>query len=347
MTGAGAAPEDGLLFDMEAPPAVSLADRFGVPPFSIWDKAQGEWQARKRRWLSLGIQSEVGRDQGLTYGTSNTFMNDAMNAVGSTTSVFDPVVCELAYRWFSNPGDVVLDPFAGGSVRGVVAGTLQRTYHGIDLRAEQVAANYAQQDIVPDVSWQPMWWEGDATRCDHVMAAAAQGTGWVPRFDLILSCPPYADLEVYSDNPADLSTMGYAEFTHAHRTAIFRASEMLLPDRFAVWVISDVRDKATGNYRGLVGDTIDAFQTAGLGLYNDIILKEPVGTARLRGANLFNRTRKLSRMHQHVLVFVKGDGKAAARRLDAVDPRWLVADEQSVADADQDAFHAEAEEPVL
>ena len=39
----------------------SLADRFGVPPFSVLDARQGYWQDRKRAWLALGIQSELGR----------------------------------------------------------------------------------------------------------------------------------------------------------------------------------------------------------------------------------------------------------------------------------------------
>jgi hypothetical protein len=39
----------------------TLAERFGVPPFSVLDARQGYWQDRKRAWLSLGIQSEVGR----------------------------------------------------------------------------------------------------------------------------------------------------------------------------------------------------------------------------------------------------------------------------------------------
>jgi hypothetical protein len=42
----------------------------------------------------------------------------------SGTSIFDPVLCELAYAWFSPPGGIVLDPFAGGSVRGMVASKL-------------------------------------------------------------------------------------------------------------------------------------------------------------------------------------------------------------------------------
>jgi len=39
----------------------SLSERFGVPPFSVLDARQGYWQDRKRAWLELGIQSELGR----------------------------------------------------------------------------------------------------------------------------------------------------------------------------------------------------------------------------------------------------------------------------------------------
>ena len=31
----------------------------------------------------------------------------------SGTSIFDPVLCELVYRWFCPAGGAVLDPFAG------------------------------------------------------------------------------------------------------------------------------------------------------------------------------------------------------------------------------------------
>ena len=36
----------------------SLADKFIVPPFSVLDQRQGYWQARRKAWLGLGIQSE-------------------------------------------------------------------------------------------------------------------------------------------------------------------------------------------------------------------------------------------------------------------------------------------------
>ena len=39
----------------------TLAERSVVPPFSVLDARQGYWQERKRFWLALGIQSEIGR----------------------------------------------------------------------------------------------------------------------------------------------------------------------------------------------------------------------------------------------------------------------------------------------
>lgn len=304
------------LFEIEAPPPVSLADKFGVPPMSVLDRRGGEWQDRKRRWGSLGMQSELGRDAGASKSMveGDHFMarllrgetGDMGAMLGGGVSIFDPVVCELAYRWHTLPGDRILDPFAGGSVRGIVASTLARWYVGVDLRGEQIEANEAQAHLGSDIA--PRWIQGDSVRLsDHLDPA--------DEFDLVFSCPPYADLEVYSDNPRDLSRMPYEEFRDAHARIIAAATARLRNDRFAAWVISDVRDKR-GAYRGLVVDTIRAFEAAGLSFHNDAVLLDQVGTAAVRAERPFRATRKLTRVHQHLLIFVKGDAKRAAARLE-------------------------------
>jgi len=305
------------LFEIEAPPPVSLADKFGVPPMSVLDRRGGEWQDRKRRWGSLVMQSELGRDAGASKSMveGDHFMarllrgetGDMGAMLGGGVSIFDPVVCELAYRWHTLPGDRILDPFAGGSVRGIVASTLARWYVGVDLRGEQIAANEAQTHLGSDIA--PRWIQGDSARLSEHLDPADE-------FDLVFSCPPYADLEVYSDNPRDLSRMPYEEFRDAHARIIAAATARLRNDRFAAWVISDVRDKK-GAYRGLVVDTIRAFEAAGLSFHNDAVLLDQVGTAAVRAERPFRATRKLTRVHQHLLIFVKGDAKRAAARLEA------------------------------
>jgi hypothetical protein len=43
----------------------TLAERFGLPPFSVLNAREGWWQDRKRAWLGLGIESELGRGENL------------------------------------------------------------------------------------------------------------------------------------------------------------------------------------------------------------------------------------------------------------------------------------------
>lgn len=222
-------------------------------------------------------------------------------ASSSGTSIFDPVLCELAYRWFCPPGGVVLDPFAGGSVRGIVASKLGYQYVGIDLRAEQVAANREQAAIICGDPM-PVWHVGDSRRIDD----HAKGT----EADFLFSCPPYADLERYSDDPADLSTLAYGDFHAAYRDVIAAAASLLRPDRFACFVVGDVRDKK-GMYHGFPWHTVQAFQDAGLALYNEAVLVTAVGSLPIRVGKQFTSSRKLGKTHQNVLVFVKGDPKAA------------------------------------
>ncbi len=222
----------------------------------------------------------------------------------SGTSIFDPVLCELAYRWFSPPGGTVLDPFAGGSVRGIVASKLGRQYVGVELRAEQVEANCAQcSEICGDDEHPPAWVCGDSRNIDKHCADVDA--------DMVFSCPPYADLERYSDDPADLSTMDYADFRAVYFEIIAKACARLRPDRFACFVVGEVRDNK-GAYIDFVGDTVQAFRDAGLAYYNEAILITAAGSLPIRAGKQFSSSRKLGKTHQNVLVFVKGDGKRAA-----------------------------------
>lgn len=491
-----------------------LKQRFIIPPFSIWDSRQGYWLDRERTWLNIGIESEKGREDELVFSKSAipSRMQDLRNDLRTSlrreptidevwaeaerlgiktptqTSVFSPVVCELVYRWFNVEGGKILDPFAGGSVRGIVAGWLGFPYTGIDLRSEQVDANYANwqtisddkpsdvyqvkvsaamarlpfngcdpdyirttchasccqsstsptgtlitihpseigvmeqrgavvldgllqprpgekrcpfktddhlcglhftpdkpfgciaspftlndndtlivrnryktlrcyndgakipayrafstslklifgdeaaqqliehfdnggDDIMLPVSADiyhklhdndaikkgaviaekasPRWLCGDSRQLDSLIDDGQM-------YDLVFSCPPYMDLETYSDNPSDLSNLNVSDFERDYFAIIAAACNKLNDNRFAVFVVGEVRDKKSTFYRNFVGMTIRAFESAGLHFYNEIILIDNYNSLPLRVAGYF-RTRKMGKTHQNVLVFYKGD----------------------------------------
>ena len=281
-----------------------LFDRFIMPPYSVLDRKQGSWIRRKKQWLALGIKSELGRSENLIWapvGDNPSDMVQRMRGVVEGTSVFDPVIVELAVRWYSAPGGTVLDPFAGGSVRGIVASLLGRKYYGIDLRADQVEANEAQTSIAsPD--FPPLWIAGDSEKIlDRFERESV---------DLVFTCPPYFDLEVYSDDPDDLSNKDWESFLTSYYEIIRKSANALKEDRFAVFVIGEVRDKK-GFIRGLIPETITAFREAGLNYYNNGVTLDPQATAALRANRFFSSGRKLVTVHQHFMVFVKGDPKKA------------------------------------
>ena len=292
---------------MSPKPSGPVAERFLFSPFTVLDAKSGDWMERKRAWLALGLRSEIGRSESLAYNTTKTkadFWRDKMGAEFESndngTSVFDPVLCELAYRWFCGGGGQVVDPFAGGSVRGIIAAQLGLNYWGCDLRAEQVAANREQAATICDAVM-PTWVCGDSM---ETLADA-------PAADFIFSCPPYGDLEVYSDDPADLSSMEWHTFVAAYKRIILRAVGRLKDDRFACFVVGDFRDNK-GFYRDFVSTTIRAFEECGARLYNEAILATPVGSACMRVTKQFDASRKMAKTHQNVLVFCKGDPRKAA-----------------------------------
>lgn len=299
----------------------TLAERFIVPPFSVLDAKQGYWSDRKRSWMALGIKSELGREDGLTYAVSSQpphvyeFKNAVERDLGrklswkefaemypeeivlTGTSIFDPVLTEVMYSWFCPAGGEILDPFAGGSVRGVVAGFLGYHYTGVELRPEQVQANRGQALHILGEQGKAQWINGDSRNIPALLDHEV---------DFLFSCPPYADLEVYSDNPQDLSTLEYDDFVKAYTDIIKKACGKLKENRFAVFVVGEVRNKS-GSYYGFVQDTIKAFQSAGLRYYNELILLTSIGSNAIRAAGQFTNSRKMAKGHQNALVFAKGE----------------------------------------
>lgn len=126
--------------------------------------------------------------------------------------------------------------------------------------------------------------------------------------EMILTCPPYVDLERYSDDPRDLSTLSWPDFCRSYSEIIYGVARALAPDRFAVFVVGEARDQRTGGQYGLVPYTVQALALAGLAYYTDGVLLTPVYNQARRVSRAWScGSRKLARCHQHVVVAVKGD----------------------------------------
>jgi hypothetical protein len=274
---------DGFPFDAieEKEEHNKLQDIFIVPPFSILDTKQGYWLDRKKYWKNLiGDNGE----------TRENLISDFYG-----TSILDPVLAEISNRWFGIDNGNTFDCFAGDSVFGYVSDALGNKFTGIELRQEQADLNNERL-------------KGSKSKyiCDdgvnvlkHIPAASQ---------DLLFSCPPYYDLEVYSELENDASNQNnYKDFLKIINKAFTGAIKCLKEDRFAVIVVGDIRDEK-GFYYGFVDDVKNIFLQNGLQVYNEMIIAESLGTLPQRVGRYMNN-RKIGKCHQNILVFYKGNPK--------------------------------------
>jgi hypothetical protein len=267
-----------------------LSDIYLAPPFSVLDTRQGYWTERKKIWKEL-----IG-DNGET--RENTLSESVLvGSINNGVSILDPVLAEVVNLWFALPKCKTFDCFAGDSVFGYVSSHLGHQFTGIELRKEQAdinsqrIANFLKSKYICD----------DGRNILQHIAPESQ--------DLLFSCPPYFDLEVYSDLENDASNQDtYEDFIQILDDAFTGAIKCLKENRFAVIVVGDVRDKKTGFYYRFVDDVKDIFKRSGVHLYNDMILLEPLGTLPRRVGKIMEH-RKVGKCHQNVLVFFKGDPK--------------------------------------
>lgn len=328
----------------------SLNDRFVVPPFSILDTRKGYWQARKKMWREqIGDMGESRNDKLITspeikykdlyqrtrkhreelgvsfkeyiekYVPAEVLEHEASKVLSKGVSLFDPVLSETMCKWFTPyEGAKIFDCFAGDTYKGLVFAMCGFSFRGVELRQEQVDINNRVL-------------EGRGLDIKYI---CDDGQNVAQHFDpesqdMLFSCPPYYDLEVYSKDERDASNQGtYEEFIAILDKAFKAALTCLKPNRFAVVVVGDVRDKKTGFYYGFADDVKRIFKEGGASLYNEIILVETGASTALR-ASRYMESRKVAKMHQNVLIFYKGDPKDIRANFPKID--YNPEDEQAFA----------------
>lgn len=323
-----------------SPAESSLFDRFVVPPFSILDTRKGYWQDRKKKWYDLmGDLGDSRKDTLVTsleikykdlyqrtrehrkelgisfreyiekYVPKEDLEREQSKIVAQGVSIFDPVVSELMCKWFTPfKGAKIFDCFAGDTAKGLVFAECGYCFTGIELRQEQVEIN---NSVIADRDINIQYICDDGQNVARHIEPESQ--------DMLFSCPPYYDLEVYSDLPNDASNQGsYEDFIQILKNAFTDALTCLKENRFAVIVVGDVRDKKTGFYYDFCGDIKRIFKEAGVSLYNEIILIEQTASTALRAAR-YMESRKVAKTHQHILVFFKGDTKSIKKEFEKIE----------------------------
>ena len=278
----------------------NLFDKFIIPPFSVLDTRQWYWQERKKFWKNIINDNWESREKAmwdnLVLDNNQSKYKESTLNFAPNISILDPVLSELVNKWFWLEGGNTFDCFAGDTVFWFVSSFLWNNFTWIEIRKQQADLNNQRIEKFENSKYICDDWQNILKHLDYNSQ------------DLLFSCPPYFDLEVYSDLENDASNQkNYEDFIKILDNAFTDAIKCLKNDRFAVITIWDLRDKK-GFYYWFVDDIKNIFKKNWVLLYNEMILVENVWTLAMR-VNKYMKNRKIWKCHQNVLVFYKWDTK--------------------------------------
>lgn len=221
---------------------------------------------------------------------------------GAGLSRFPQNVGRRLLLFYTEPGDTVLDPFAGHNSRMELCWRADRHYKGNDISDYFQSMNYAvllkliqerEDDFfgkMPNV---------ELTVGDSRHLPWENGTG-----DFTITSPPYYNLEHYGDEPEQLGlgARSYQDFLDRLGEVCVENFRVLKPGRFAVWCVNDFR--LDGQFYDYHGDVIELMSEAGFVLHDEAII-DLVSSIAAAFANQALERKLLPKRHEYALIFQK------------------------------------------
>lgn len=297
------------LFGNEIKKINNLKKMFLIEPYSVINTRDGKWQKLKKKWNDILKEEGDTREEEDFSIRRNTGIQKRNNEIPTekqkqfiyndkNISLFDPVISQLCYDWFCVNGGHVIDCCAGDTRKGNVIAHLGGTFTGIELRKEQVEHNNKK-------AFNGAKWICDSGEniLNHINKNSA---------DMLLSCPPYFNLEIYSELENDISNAkNYDSFINSLEQMYIESIKCLKDDSFACIVIQNIRKVKSQlyiDYYPFKEDIIKIFTKNGMFFYNDVVILKANGTAQMRAIPYMNQ-KKIVPIHEYLLVFYKGNFK--------------------------------------
>ena len=204
---------------------------FGQLPETFFDQRSNRWISERKKFRK-DFNGCKGRAKNI-FGNRNTTPEDTsgfMTQINDGISRYDELKCHLLYKWFNTKNMAVLDPFAGGATRGIIANMNGAEYTGIDIRQEQIEANYSQYN-----EDSCRWLCDDSRNINKILEGQ--------KFGHCQTSPPFPFVEHYSTLPEDLSNLkpNLDEFKKAYRSIFEQVYDRLVAGSSCVVDIGDGR----------------------------------------------------------------------------------------------------------
>lgn len=214
-------------------------------------------------------------------------------------SEFNPTIAKNVISFWSEPNDMIMDPFAGRT-RALVSFAMGRKYTGYEVSPDVVNhlnEKFTALGILRDPNCDMLI---DCKDC--IYAYDEYGAEFS---DLVFSCPPYWDLEKYESVPGQLSDIkNYKMFLQELVTRLDSSLDTLKIGKYMILVVGDFR--RNGKYIPFHSDIVQLFQNRDDIKLHDIIAVQniPFSTAAFYfGAS--KKCKHTAKAHEYILVWKK------------------------------------------
>jgi DNA modification methylase len=155
-------------------------------------------------------------------------------SLNGALSKFPQEVGRTIVLFYTEPGDTIVDPFAGHNSRMDLCVKAGRNYIGCDLSKDFMEFNRRRADILrkrfPKAEIQ-------LHHCDSRKQPIADSVG-----DFTLTSPPYWDIEYYGDEDEQLGKIdSYEEFMDGMEEVLAENFRTLKSGAYSAWFINDFR----------------------------------------------------------------------------------------------------------
>ena len=284
-----------------------VVQKYGFFPYSVW-------RVQNDSTLTALVEDDIaegtyGADKSLIDKVSSKKKGYANKLSGKGLSKFNPAVAYRIIKYWSKPGDVVLDSFSNRGVIALIAGHLGRkgriyeivpSYHAHVDKLFKRLEKSSKKGLFQSVKYDLKAYLGDARECKYTEDNSV---------DLWCSSPPFYNLERYESVDGQLSDIEtYSDFLKSYYKAMKQIYRVLKPGKFAIFVVNDFRrPRAPGEKSELIlfsDDTKRLMKKAGFEMW-DIVVNFLYSTPSVIGINKCAEMHRTLKSHEYILVFKK------------------------------------------
>ena len=221
-------------------------------------------------------------------------------------SEFNGALAERIINMWSEPGDLIVDPFGGRATRAIVSATLGRDYIGYEISPKTHSFTVERLAIAINKKSNIMGIFGDTKSGDAkvILGDGVKIEGTEDNVaDFIMTCPPYYTIEPYESVDGQLTDApSYGEFMKSMNECAKNCFRVLKPGKFMVWVVGDFRVK--GIYYTFADDLTQMFKSAGFAVHDKITNKLYSGFAAMAIGQAV-KCKRTAKTTEYVMVFKK------------------------------------------